>query len=213
VHVLFATLANKKNHIDAAREVERALSEAPQSAEAHYWAGFLRTMHGRERKDDDKDATRDDDKDADQGEAEKELAAAIALSPQEPRYRLALAFAHFEQQMKKQPRDRDLAALSEEVELVSHYDTSVSAQNFTAWFYAKLGDAPRGMPFAVRALDLNPACWECIDTLARLTFLEGKNVDAVALERRAIAAVPDGQAPKGLLAALARYEAAVATAP
>ena len=79
-----------------------------------------------------------------------------------------------------------------------------------AWYFAQRNEPAIGAPFARRALEKDPGCWECLDTLGLLQFELGHVGAAVDAQLQAINLVPYETAPLDMLYRLATYERALA---
>src|SRR5262249_50820247 len=64
--------------------------------------------------------------------------------------------------------------------------------NFVGSYFTKLDRPDQGLPFAVRAVEKAPGCWECQDTLAALLFQKGLVAQAIERQRWALNLVPEG---------------------
>ena len=95
-------------------------------------------------------------------------------------------------------------------ERISRFEDDPRALSFIAEYYADVGTPARGLPYVLRAVHGDSACYRCLDTLARLRFVMDAPKDAVAMERRAIALFPPEQSPRAFLARLAVYEVVAA---
>jgi hypothetical protein len=86
---------------------------------------------------------------------------------------------------------------------------TASAFNLIGWAYARMGEVDLGLPFARRAVAEEPGCWECLDTLALLLADTGFYEDALPLQERAVALMPEGRREPDVLKRLDRYRAAL----
>lgn len=82
--------------------------------------------------------------------------------------------------------------------------------NNVAWYFAQRNEPAIGAPFARRALEKDPGCWECFDTLGLLQFELGKIRDAIDAQMRAINLIPADTPPLDMLYRLQAYERALA---
>src|SRR5262249_28284164 len=83
--------------------------------------------------------------------------------------------------------------------------------NFVGSYFTKLDRPDQGLPFAVRAVEKAPGCWECQDTLTALLFQKGLVAQAIERQRWALNLVPEGSPDaRGRLAkTLERYQQAL----
>jgi tetratricopeptide (TPR) repeat protein len=196
VHVLWAKLHLRRRGDEMAQrageELDEALRQDPDLAEAHHWRGLLASSQKR------------------YADAEAEFRAAATAQPSEPRYIHGLATAVFRQELRRPSGERDWTRLKELLAKLAKVARSPSALNFLGWCYAQMDRTEEGLVFAKRAVDAEPGCWECLDTLALLAFQKGWAREALDLQLRAVSLLPHTRAvSKDVFARLQRYEAAV----
>ena len=161
-----------------------ALAARPRPPEAEFWDGW---MH----------------------QDEAALRRAVAARPQEERYRLALTNLLF----ARAEATKTLPSIEPEMRALFRVAHSPEALNSIAWYFALRELPDQGLPFARRALERDPSCWECLDTWALLSFQRGAFADAVAMQARAIELVPEGsRVPPEMNERLAKFRAAAAGA-
>jgi tetratricopeptide (TPR) repeat protein len=176
------TTDEERGHVRS--ELEEALAHEPSHAEAHFELARLAKTSSDARSFDE------------------HLSRAIDLAPAEPRYLLARLIALTE-------RDPSQPEVELVVKRLAPIARGASALNAIAWSLALRGRTLEGLPFAMRALDAEPGCWECLDTLAVLRDQQGKTSEALELERRAIGLIPDfRQPPREMIERLRKYEQA-----
>lgn len=122
--------------------------------------------------------------------AERELARALELEPEAER--ILLAKLDWLMGSKEEAAWNEAGQIAERLSKVATHSDSLNA---VAWYHAQRSDPDRGVPFAMRAIQLDPGCWTCFDTLAVFAHLDGQDRDAVALQLRAINLIPDFRAP------------------
>jgi hypothetical protein len=61
------------------------------------------------------------------------------------------------------------------------------------------------MPFAARALELEPGDPDTLDTMALLLYLSGRNDEALIMQEQAVNMVAENGPGRGMLLRLARY--------
>lgn len=120
------------------------------------------------------------------------LRAYIARQPDDPRGWSALVRARLR---RATVIDRDglpvaqqdqLFSAAAEVKALIEHSSQPRALNTVAWYYALRRDPAAGLNFAMRAVQGEPSCADCWDTLALLYF-EARKVDlAVAAQERAV---------------------------
>lgn len=139
----------------------RAVELAPKYADAHYWIGVVETHQGRP------EAGRD------------AMRRAVALSPTSPRYLNGLAWVYSTQSDAWAQGDElpDVAArLRRSATSSAQFDT-------VAWYLAGQGEMHDAAAAARQAIDLDPNCWRCFDTYARILYSVGA-VDAAETSQR-----------------------------
>jgi len=146
-------------------------------------------------------------------EAERLMRAALQIKPDEPRYRGVLVAAMYELAAYQRGGPERFAPLREPLEAFAQSAHRYRELAAAAWLYATLADLDHAVPLAARAVKENPTCIECIELLATLSIKIGKPDDAVLLQERAIALLPDGLPSARLVERLDRYKAAASAQP
>ncbi len=150
VHLLWARIRpwdRRENIYRAGDDLGEALSRAPSSTEARYW-NALYLMRWR-RFD----------------EADAELRAALMLAPRDARLWHALAALRWARAVEE---PRRLPEAEEAVARLAPLARTPRALDFVARFMAARGDRAGALPFARRAVEAGPGCWECRDTLVQI---------------------------------------------
>jgi tetratricopeptide (TPR) repeat protein len=138
--------------------------------------------------------------------------AAIAETPSEPRYLLGLGLAE-QQKYSDDKSPQNLGAIAEVVTALEPVAVSSAQLVLLANWYDSKRKRDHAAELADRAMKINPSCVGCVDTRARIAFHDGFLDDAVRLERRAIALLPDGANDQPLQKTLGEYEAALKAKP
>jgi tetratricopeptide (TPR) repeat protein len=143
-----------------------------------------------------------------------DLRKAVELAPDDFRTTYALASYFFD----RAENDPGAAAAfaDEEAKLVERLRDnagSTPAWNFLAWYDAKKGAPGRGLPFARKAIDADPACFECYDTAALLLYRLGRLNEAVVAQRTAVHLTPEGLKVPDMLKRLQTFEKELAAPP
>jgi len=108
------------------------------------------------------------------------------------------------------PALRDWTAPEAAIQELMRLARTPTSLNNVAWYFAQRNEPAIGAPFARRALEKDPGCWECLDTLGLLQFELGHVGAAVDAQLQAINLVPYETAPLDMLYRLATYERALA---
>jgi TonB family protein len=195
VRVLFAKLLllrGQEGLPKAVEQLEEALQADAELAEAHHWKGLIGLTQKR------------------YVAAEEGFRAAATIEPKEPRYLHGLLMAIAAEEKSRPNDQRAMARLLDPLERLSKVASTPAALNSVGWHYARLDMPDKGLPFAKRAVDDDPGCWECMDTLALLAFEKGWAREALDLQQRALALIPHSRtAPKEAIDRLRKYKAAV----
>jgi tetratricopeptide (TPR) repeat protein len=152
VHVLWARIRpwdSRENILRAGQDLRAAVALAPNDPEVRYWLSFY---HRRWRRF---------------GEAEADLRQALVARPREPRYWHALAEL-LNERAREQNDPTSRAQADEAVRHLMTLGRSPAELHFLARYFSERGEADEGLPYARRALELEPGCWECADTLELL---------------------------------------------
>lgn len=173
------------------QELFNVLQQSPSYAEAYHWGGLIALTRGR------------------LSDAEAYFREALKLSPREERYLLGLCGAIRAQELARPPEERDPARLKELMIQLRKLATSPAALNALGWYYAELGQPDEGWVFAEKAVQMEPSCARCLDTLAWLAFKKGRPRKARELELEALSIVPESIPVEGWLDRLRQYERAI----
>lgn len=200
VHLLFLQLRSwaAPYREQARRELLAAQYSAPADPEVTYWNALLALADGKNLED-----------------AERELRQAMQGELREDsRYRFALynlregILLHGRPQEQVTPEE--WATLDDdagELAKVAHTATEI---NNVGWFYALRQQPEVGLPFAMRAVEMEPDCAPCLDTLARLYAQRGQLAAAVQAQERAYSLVPEWANPSKYKQKLDAYRQALA---
>ena len=168
VHVLWSRIRpwdSRENILRAGQDLRQAVALAPNDPEVRYWLSFY---HQRWRRF---------------GEAEADLRQALVVHPREPRYWHALA-----ELLGEGARQRgdamSRARADEAVRHLMELARSPAELHFLARYYSERGEVDEGLPYARRALELEPGCWECADTLALLRDAQARRTPEVPADGR-----------------------------
>lgn len=77
--------------------------------------------------------------------------------------------------------------------------------NLTAWYYALAHQPELGMPFATRALELEPGDPYTLDTMALLLYLSGRLDEALIMQEQAVNGLAESRPGADMLLRLAHY--------
>jgi tetratricopeptide (TPR) repeat protein len=113
-----------------------------------------------------------------------------------------------EQKYSDDKSPQNLEAIGEVATALEPVAVSSAQLTLLANWYDSKRKRDRAAELADRAMKINPSCVGCADTRARIAFHDGFLDDAVRLERRAIALLPDGANDQPLQKTLSEYEAA-----
>jgi tetratricopeptide (TPR) repeat protein len=195
VRLLFATLKawTRDQAAAVAAELDAAEALAPGSPEVAYTRAWFDAAFGRLDK------------------AEAGVRGALSQCPDEPRYQLAWVNFLFER-IAASPPPRDWTPLRAPLKQVWPHARSAESLNLVGWAYAQMGDIDLGLVFARRAVEERPDCWECLDTLALLLSQTGYVEEALTLQERAVALIPERRSVPELLERLERYRREVKAA-
>ncbi len=140
------------------------------------------------------------------------LRAAVERTPDEERVRAALLEAEtwgisppaLGEETTSTPPAR-LTAAEPEALALGKRAVSAAALNDVAWYFGVRNLPAVGLGFARRALEREPECSACKDTLALLLAENRRYAEAVAAEEQAIAGLGDERPPDRMLLRLQRY--------
>ena len=196
VHVLWARLSPWEGAQGAAakRDLDEAVTEAPSSAEAHYFRGLYWAAQHRF------DAAADD------------LLAAARLAPNDPRYLLGILTLRAQQQP---PTEHVHAGdpVMQAAEPLGQVARSPLQFQALARVYYDLGDLQQALAYAERGVALAPIDSFNLDAEAQILNALGRTQEAVDHERSAVAFLPEGIAAPQLAKRLSEYEARLQAAP
>ena len=185
VHLLWAAL--RPEQVEA--EIEAALRFEPGS-----WRARLRRARLHEKQ-------------GSEAAAEQDFEGALAQSEGRPECVLALLGFHARRsQAPASGRSKERAEALLAKLPVRRF--SVSEQEGLARSLALLGRPGEALQFARRAVDGDPSCWRCYDTLARIHAVRGEFDEATITQSLAIERLPHGLGGRGMLDRLATYEKA-----
>jgi tetratricopeptide (TPR) repeat protein len=191
VHLLWARLTRWGGGQDAAakRDLDEALAEAPDAAAPHYWMGLYALSHDDVRK------------------AELDLAEAIRKAPRDPRFRLGMVLLRARLRGARGPSD-----LAEVVDRLGEVAETTAQLRAVAAVDRELKRADQAMEFAKKAYALAPFDPLVLDTYAAILFDQEHFEAAVAMQRKAVALLPEDVALPAFFERLRAYEARVAAA-
>lgn len=84
-----------------------------------------------------------------------------------------------------------IETLAQDVARLAAAASTPSELNGVAWFFALARRPDEGLPYARRAISAGPACVECLDSLAVLSFQAGRVDEAISAIQRALALSDD----------------------
>ncbi len=142
-------------------------------------------------------------------EAKAELGAALAARPEDPRYLLAWILHHrVTPSVIAGQRGREIPR--EVVDRLARVASSATELNEVAWYHAERRHPDEAMPFAERAVRLDPLCWTCLDTYALVLFEKGRLDEAMKASDRAVSVLPEKVSAPGIHLLHRQIEQAVA---
>lgn len=197
-HVVWANLLNVAHEDQVAAQLERAAAADPEWPGLLYWRARL--LHPPN---------------------EMELLRAyLAREPNHGRAWLALVDARvravvpaaYQRDPLRGEPPAGLADLQDDVRRLVEHTSDVTALNNVAWYYALRRNPNAGLNFALRAVQAEPSCGECWDTVGLLYFQAGKIAKAVEAQERAVGIYAEN-APKDVLDRLRRFRAALRRRP
>jgi len=186
VHLLWARLTRwgGRQDVDAKRDLEEALAEAPDDAAPHYWMGLYALSHGDVRR------------------ADLELGEAIRRAPRDPRFRLGMVHLRARLRGARGPSD-----FAEAVDRLSEVAETATQLRVVAMFDRELKRADQAMEFAKKAYALAPFDPLILDMYATILFDQEQFEAAVAMQRKAVALLPEDVALPAFFERLRKYEA------
>jgi tetratricopeptide (TPR) repeat protein len=122
--------------------------------------------------------------------AEAAARRAVELDAQDLRFQFTLAQVLYTR-LRMTPAPHDYKPLRALLKPLWPAAKSAPALNFIAWMYAEMSEPDLALPFARKAVDTDPGCFSCLDTLARILSDTGFVEEALPLEERAVALLPD----------------------
>ena len=154
VHLLWARIRpwdSRENIVQAGADLKLVLARRPGAADTHYWWSLYEQLWRR------------------YPEAERHLRVALERAPGSSRYLHALAALLYDRERARPAAERDLSRLSDLVSSLERLEPSPYALAFLARYYHDAGQPDRGLPFARRAVEAAPDCWECVETYGLLS--------------------------------------------
>jgi len=119
-------------------------------------------------------------------EATGELVQAVELAPQDL-FLLSLKLSVLlEREARKPPADRNLALLAADVRRLAETADETQTLAIVARYGALGGDVGLALPYAERAVALDPYCFDCLSSLAQLYFAKGEFALAVDTQELAV---------------------------
>jgi len=175
--------------IDAVRDLDAAVAQAPGSPEAHYFRG-LHWLYRRKS-----------------SAAERDLLEAARLAPSDPRYLFGVLKLRIAQ-LPPGERARLGDPVMQAVEPLAPVARTATELRTLAMIYDDLGQYERALEFAQRALALAAIDSACLDTKAGILSHLGKNQEALEAQRAAVAFLPEDAAAPAIVEHLRLLEAA-----
>ena len=186
VHLLWASISHEPDQFF--EHVREAETHGGDAAEMHFARGRFHLAKG------------------DVVAAERELSTALQSRPTEYRYQLGLMRLHLFEAEQAPDRAQALSEMEPEVRRLAGHASAARDLNFIAWYYSKRSNTDIGLPFAMRAVQANPTCPKCFDTLASLLFLKGSVDEAIRFEERALNLLPHGANEPEMAARLTTFQ-------
>jgi len=119
-------------------------------------------------------------------EARGELVLAVELAPQDL-FLLSLKLSVLlEGEAQKPPAERNLARLAADVRRLAETADETQTLAIVARYGALGGDVGLALPYAERAVALDPYCFDCLSSLAQLYFAKGEFALAVDTQELAV---------------------------
>jgi tetratricopeptide (TPR) repeat protein len=143
--------------------------------------------------------------------AETAARRAVELQPEDLRYQFTLAQVMYTR-LRTTPAPHDWKPLRAMLKPLWPAATTAPSLNFIAWIYAEMGEPDLAQPFARKAVETDPGCFSCLDTLARILQETGFVEEALPLEERAVALLPERVRIPDFFKRLEQLRAAVAAA-
>jgi tetratricopeptide (TPR) repeat protein len=174
VRILFAGLRpwSRASAAKVRADLDAAEKLAPRSGEASHLRAWLERASGHFP------------------EAEAAARRAVELQPDEPRFQFTLASTSYVR-VRVGPKPYDWKPLRALLKPLWPAADTAPRLNLIAWIYAELGEPDLALPFAKKAVERDPSCFACLDTLARVLADTGFVEDALPLEERAVALLPE----------------------
>jgi hypothetical protein len=195
-HVVWANLLNVAHEDQVAAQLELAAAADPKWPGLLYWRARL--LHPRN---------------------EMELLRAyLAREPHNGRAWLALVSTGLG---RATPKGYDplrdaapaaLVALQDDVRKLVEHASDPIALNQVGWYFALRRNPNAGLNFALRAVQAEPSCGECWDTVGLLYFQAGKLDLAIQAQERAVEVFAEN-APNEVVDRLRRFRAALRRRP
>jgi tetratricopeptide (TPR) repeat protein len=188
VHILWARLPSEsKDSVIARRELDEAIAEAPESAEAHYFRGLYWLKQNQLLA------------------AERDLLAAAGLEPSNPRYLLGVLMLRVRQSPAAARVHEGDAIMQAVLPLAKSAKSSVELR-VLAEVYRDLGQLDRALEYAQRATALAPIGSAELDTEAEVLSDLGRLEEALRVQRLAVAFLPERANGARILGHLRDYQ-------
>ena len=135
----------------------------------------------------------------------------VARHPEDPRGHHGLVLTSLLEMSAKPDAEREpeLAALAPSVAKLVPHATSPAALDVVASYWILRRKPAAALPFVHRALERDPACATCYESLAEIYFQQGKLADAVRTQMRALAGMGDRTVPASMTERLEKFRKAL----
>lgn len=193
VHVLWASIRPWREPVHRAlarADLDAAIQLDPKNASARVWIAQLEEAEGR------------------MVMAEAHLREAVTVAPDDPAATYALFALFVRQGAQSGPSERRWERADSLLPRVLSIATSPRVQNGAARYLAVRERTDDGLRLALRAVQGDPSCWQCFDTLALLLAQKGAFEKAVEAQSVAVSLMPEGMSSPSLTERLSRYKMA-----